>query len=163
MLFSSLSLSLSLSSILHHFFLTPFLIVYIFCSMHHALVKQFDCAPFIFQIFLPPINGSCIVLFHYHNYLTFHPWATFSISCVKRSLYSFSIAYLCLIPHNTGRGISVSSFSVQSVSMILIFRFIKVQKISLSQKFLNFFKLYICLLYINLSFINNNFTPRITF
>lgn len=51
----------------------------------------------------------------------------FSVSCVKRSLYSCSTAYLCLIPRNTRRGISASSHSVQSVSMILIYRFIKGQ------------------------------------
>jgi hypothetical protein len=63
---------------------------------------------------LPPFNFSSVVLFYFHSHLTFLPWDTFALSWVKWSLYSYSNAYRCLIPHNTERGISVSSRSVQS-------------------------------------------------
>lgn len=118
--------------------------------MYRALLTEFDCVPFIFQIFLPPINCSSILLFYCHSHLTFLPWATFSVSCVTWPLYFCSNAYLCLIPHNTGRSISASSHSVQSVSMFLFFRFIKVHKISPWPEFrnsLNYTYVYYILIY----------------
>lgn len=69
----SFSLSLSSSSLLSY----PipyrlYLLLYAPCAPHAV----FLCS-FIFQIFLPPFNCSCIVLFYYHSHLTFLQWATF--------------------------------------------------------------------------------------
>ena len=147
-LFSSLSLSLQ-------FFIISFLphslsfISSVLCTARSS--SSLTVFPLSFKSSCLPL--IVVVLFYFIIIVisNFSRGLHFSVSCVKRSFYSCSIAYLWLIPRNTGRGISANSLSVQSVSMILIFRFIKVQRKSLSQTLLNFFKLYICLFYSNLS------------
>lgn len=119
------------SSLFYSSSLPPYPITYCLCLLLYA-----PCAPSRSLTEFPSsFKSFCfllivVVMFYFFIIVISHfsRRLSLSVSCFKWSLYSCSNAYICLIPHNTGRGIAASSHSIQSISMTLIFKFIKVQK-----------------------------------
>ena len=119
------------SSLFYSSSLPPYPIPYCLCLLLYA-----PCAPSRSLTEFPAsFKSFCLllivaVLFYFIIIVISHfsRGLSLSVSCIKWSLYSCSNAYICLLPHNTGRGTAAISHSIQSISMILIFGFIKVQK-----------------------------------